>query len=81
MKGVLIMLSGYAGRIKNKGNQTVEAVYKTPAGKGPKMKKGSDLRTGKSGKQINTLEPLISERLQNGTCSDIRLEKCTGGEK
>ena len=44
------MLSGYAGRSKNKGNQTVEAVYKTPAGKGPKMKKGSDLRTGKSGK-------------------------------
>lgn len=44
------MTSGYAGRIANKGNQTVKAVYATPAGKGPKMKKGADLRTGKSGK-------------------------------
>lgn len=43
-------VSGYAGRIANKGNQTVKAVYGTPAGKAPMMKKGADLRTGKSGK-------------------------------
>lgn len=41
---------GYAGRIKNKGNQTVEAPIKTSAPKSPKMKTGKDLRAGKSGK-------------------------------
>lgn len=44
------MEKGYAGRIKNKGNQTVDAPYKTSAVKGPKMKTGKDLRAGKSGK-------------------------------
>lgn len=43
-------LSGYAGRIKNSSNQTVKPVYSTPAPKSPKVKTGSDLRTGKSGK-------------------------------
>lgn len=44
------MEKGYAGRIKNKGNQVVEAPYKTAAPKKPKMKTGKDLRAGKSGK-------------------------------
>lgn len=39
--------SGYIGRIKNKGNQTVEAPIKTSAPKSPKVKTGKDLRAGK----------------------------------
>lgn len=44
------MEKGYAGRIKNKGNQVVEAPFKTAAPKSPKVKTGKDLRAGKSGK-------------------------------
>ena len=44
------MEKGYAGRIKNKGNQVVDALYKTANSKSPKVKRGSDLRTGKRGK-------------------------------
>lgn len=44
------MQKGYAGRINNKGNQVVNAVYKTANSKSPKVKRGADLRTGKSGK-------------------------------
>lgn len=44
------MEKGYAGRIKNKGNQVVEAPYKTSAPKSPKVKQGGDLRARKSGK-------------------------------
>lgn len=41
---------GYAGRIKNKGNQVVEAPIKTSSPKSPVVKTGKDLRAGKSGK-------------------------------
>lgn len=44
------MEKGYIGRIKNKGNQVVEALNKTSASKSPKVKKGNDLRAKKSGK-------------------------------
>lgn len=44
------MKQGYAGRINNKGNQVVNALYKTANSKSPKVKRGSDLRSGKSGK-------------------------------
>ncbi|MEG2073976.1 MAG: hypothetical protein RRY54_04355 [Angelakisella sp.] len=37
----------YAGAIKNTGSQKVEALYKTPKGKSPDVKKGKDLRGGK----------------------------------
>ena len=68
------MEKGYAGRIKNKGNQVVEAPFKTAAPKSPKVKTGKDLRAGKSGKQFNTLLPLKSERLQNGSAPTFALE-------
>lgn len=44
------MKQGYAGRINNKGNQVVKASFNTANSKSPKVKRGSDLRTGKSGK-------------------------------
>jgi hypothetical protein len=40
----------YAGKIKNSGNQVVEAPIKTPAKKSGTVKRGSDLRTGKGSK-------------------------------
>ena len=57
------MEKGYAGRIKNKGNQVVEAPYKTAAPKRPKVKTGKDLRAGKSGKVLNNVD------FNNGTCT------------
>lgn len=41
--------SDYIGKIKNSGNQTVEAPLKTKSAKAGKVKEGKDLRT-KSGK-------------------------------
>lgn len=41
--------STYVGKIKNSGNQTVEAPYKTKPAKSGKVKEGKDLRV-KSGK-------------------------------
>ncbi len=35
----------YEGKIKNSGNQTVTAPYKTSAGKSGKVIKGKDLRS------------------------------------
>jgi len=43
-------ISGYAGKINNKGNQKVEPVYKTSAAKSPKVITGGDLRAKKSSK-------------------------------
>lgn len=44
------MEKSYAGKIKNKGSQTVEALFKTNASKSPKVKTGGDLRAKKSSK-------------------------------
>lgn len=38
------MAEGYKGKIKNSGNQIVEAPNKQPAPKQGKVKKGKDLR-------------------------------------
>lgn len=35
----------YAGKITNKGSQTVEAIFKPEKGKSGKVKTGEDLRT------------------------------------
>ena len=43
-------MSGYAGKITNKGNQEVKAVYAQSAPKSPKVKTGGDLRAKKSHK-------------------------------
>lgn len=42
-------MEGYKGKVKNTGNQVVDAPVKMPDKKGGKVKKGSDLRT-KGGK-------------------------------
>lgn len=44
------MKASYAGNIINKGIQKVEALFKTAAGKGPKVVSGGDLRAKKSNK-------------------------------
>lgn len=43
------MKNSYAGRINNRGQQEVKALFSTPKGKSPKVKTGSDLRA-KGGK-------------------------------
>lgn len=43
------MAEGYKGKVKNTGNQVVDAPVKMPAKKGGKVQKGQDLRT-KGGK-------------------------------
>lgn len=40
-------MATYEGKIKNSGNQVVEAPFKKPAVKAPKVKTGKDLRSGK----------------------------------
>jgi hypothetical protein len=42
-------MEGYKGKVKNTGNQVVDAPVKMPDKKGGKVKKGNDLRT-KGGK-------------------------------
>lgn len=42
--------SGYAGKIGNTGGQEVKAIYPASHGKGSKVKRGNDLRTGKGKK-------------------------------
>lgn len=42
--------SDYSGKIKNSGNQTVEAVIKKPSKKPGKTVRGADLRAGKGKK-------------------------------
>ncbi len=44
------MKQTYAGKIKNSGSQTVEALFKTEKGKSPIKKVGTDLRA-KGGKK------------------------------
>lgn len=44
------MEKSYAGKIKNKGSQLVEALFKTNGSKKPKVKTGGDLRAKKSSK-------------------------------
>lgn len=39
--------SAYAGKIKNSGNQSVEAPFKTKPAKAGKVKEGRDLRVKK----------------------------------
>lgn len=43
------MEKSYAGKINNRGQQEVKALYPTPKGKAPKKKTGADLRV-KGGK-------------------------------
>ena len=43
-------MEDYKGKISNKGVQEVKAVYKTPAGKSPKVVSGGDLRAKSSKK-------------------------------
>lgn len=43
-------VSGYAGKINNKGNQKVDSVYKSKSVKSPKVITGGDLRAKKSNK-------------------------------
>lgn len=43
-------MATYEGKIKNSGNQVVEAPIKTPAKKAGTVKRGSDLRAGKASK-------------------------------
>lgn len=43
-------LSGYAGKVTNKGAQKVQSVYTQPAAKSPKVITGGDLRAKKSSK-------------------------------
>ena len=40
----------YAGKIKNRGSQKVEAIFKTEGSKKPTVKTGGDLRAKKSSK-------------------------------
>lgn len=42
------MKKSYAGNIKNKGSQKVEAIFKTEGSKKPTVKSGGDLRSKKS---------------------------------
>ena len=44
------MKESYAGKIKNRGSQKVESLFKTPSSKSPKVKTGGDLRAKKSSK-------------------------------
>lgn len=44
------MEKSYAGKIKNKGSQKVEALFKTEGSKKPTVKTGGDLRAKKSSK-------------------------------
>ncbi len=44
------MKESYAGKIKNRGSQKVEALFKTAGSKSPKVKTGGDLRAKKSSK-------------------------------
>lgn len=44
------MKASYAGKIVNKVTQKVEALFKTPASKSPKVVSGGDLRAKKSAK-------------------------------
>lgn len=44
------MERSYAGKIKNKGSQKVEAIFKTEGSKKPTVKTGGDLRAKKSSK-------------------------------
>lgn len=44
------MEKSYAGKIKNKGSQKVESIFKTEGSKNPKVKEGGDLRAKKSSK-------------------------------
>ncbi|MGN1413523.1 MAG: hypothetical protein ACI4WY_04680 [Anaerovoracaceae bacterium] len=41
----------YAGKISNAGTQEVKAIFPAEKGKGGKVTKGEDLRTGKGGKK------------------------------
>lgn len=43
-------MKSYAGKIKGRGTEVVSAIYPKDGGKQPKVKTGTDLRTGKSGK-------------------------------
>lgn len=43
-------VSGYAGKISNKGAQQVKAVYSQGKAKSDKVTTGNDLRTKKNGK-------------------------------
>lgn len=43
-------MSGYAGKVSNKGMQVVNSVYTQSASKSPKVKTGGDLRAKKSSK-------------------------------
>lgn len=42
------MKQSYAGKIKNRGSQKVEALFKTEPSKKPTVKTGGDLRAKKS---------------------------------
>jgi hypothetical protein len=44
------MEKSYAGKIKNRGSQKVEAIFKTEGSKKPTVKTGGDLRAKKSSK-------------------------------
>lgn len=44
------MKQSYAGKIKNKGSQKVESLFKTTGSKKPTVKTGGDLRAKKSSK-------------------------------
>jgi hypothetical protein len=44
------MDKSYAGKIKNRGSQKVEAIFKTEGSKKPTVKTGGDLRAKKSSK-------------------------------
>ena len=44
------MEKSYAGKIKNRGTQKVEAIFKSEVSKKPTVKTGGDLRAKKSSK-------------------------------
>ena len=44
------MKQSYAGKIKNRGSQKVESLFKTAGSKKPTVKTGGDLRAKKSSK-------------------------------
>lgn len=43
-------MKSYAGKINGRGTECVSALFPKNGGKQPKVKTGTDLRTGKSGK-------------------------------